>query len=299
MKHSTNYKFNLPTYKDNELADIGVISQNFEKIDEVMKKNEDLGVELNRFEAETMDAVGRLNTKDEELQSQIDALGGVDLSEIQSQLDTKVTRKVAIVGNDSPKSSGWCKVASGTMEPGQDISLLFAVNTSNRFGPWSGILQLVLRGGDEAILTDAGLRLGWLVRTGFLLSQVIVTVDGYNWALYYKYYEVVLHQNFRVFFEVIQESSDTGNKATYNLHTDSVFEETTPVATKTSTDLGTVDTANRLTTGRYINGIAFDGSTDINITANDIASTSGNGETLYDMIVDLTARIEALENSAS
>ena len=96
MKHSTNYKFNLPTYKDNELADIGVISQNFEKIDEVMKKNEDLGTELNKFEAETMDAIGRLNTKDEELQSQIDNLGGVDLSELQSQIDTANTDIVEI-----------------------------------------------------------------------------------------------------------------------------------------------------------------------------------------------------------
>ena len=40
MKYSTNYKFNLPTYEDNELANIGVISQNFEKIDEVMKNIE-------------------------------------------------------------------------------------------------------------------------------------------------------------------------------------------------------------------------------------------------------------------
>ena len=96
MKYSTNYKFNLPTYKDNELANIGVISQNFETVDKVMKKNEDLGTELNRFEAETMDAIGRLNTKDEELQSQIDNLGGVDLSELQSQIDTANTDIVEI-----------------------------------------------------------------------------------------------------------------------------------------------------------------------------------------------------------
>ena len=92
MKHSTNYKFNLPTYEDNELANIGVISQNFETVDRVMKKNEDLGTELNRFEAETMDAIGRLNTKDAELQSQIDALGDVDLSELQTELKGDLTQ---------------------------------------------------------------------------------------------------------------------------------------------------------------------------------------------------------------
>ena len=537
MKHSTNYKFNLPTYKDNDLANIGVISQNFETVDRVMKKNEDLGTELNKFEAETMDAVGRLNTKDADLQSQIDNLGGVDLSELQSQIDTantdiveiqenvhnldmelgltkanlhkveasmgswdgsgnlydmvkaaktdisalktkdtdlqsqidtkvdkvegkglstndyddrakkdvakigntnlipsdsryivnwiqdvydsvftstadntcladkvaaeiasrrsgdenlqsqidalggvdvsefqsqldtlqtnvnglqmqfgpiygdmsdwigsdtvyqavtklkakdtdlqsqintKATRKVAVVGSDSYDSDGWYKVASGTISRYQAMSLLFAVHTPAKFGKYSGILQLDLRGGAEAIVTGDEIKLGWLVRTGFDLSQVIVTVDGYNWALYYN---LRSNQNFRVFFEVIQESGATVDKAIYNLHTDSVVESTTPLATATSTDLGTVNTANKLTTARNINGIAFDGSADINITADDIKDTSGNSldykvkstqtdlnavkarigswgtsNTLYDMIVDLTARIEALENSAS
>ena len=519
MKYSENYGFALPTYEDDTLADIGVISQNFKTVDEVMKKNEDLGVELNRFEAETMDAVGRLNTKDADLQSQIDNLGGVDLSELQSQidtkieqvngrtgksiaitandiasvgsntnlamdvslldgkvdkinahlgeqtssktihelintkvtkvdgkglstndyddtakkkvtkigntdlipsdsryivqwiqdvydsvfkssadntcladrvaaeishrqsgdenlqsqidnlggvdvselqtdietlktnvsklqsadatvmdrlgrlitadenlqsqLDTKVTRKVAVVGSDSYDSDGWYKVASGTMSKYQVVSLLFAVHTPTKSAKHSGILQLDLRGGTEAILTGDEIKLGWLVRAGFDLSQVIITVDGYNWALYYN---LRSNQNFRVFFEVIQESTGTDVKPIYNLHTDSAIESTAPLATATSTDLGTVNTANKLTTARNINGIAFDGSKDINITANDIESTSlpgynlayevsstqtdlnavkarigrwGTSKTLYDMIVDLTARIEALENSAS
>ena len=240
---------------------------------------------------------------------------------LQSQLDTKATRKVAVVGSDSYNSDGWYKVASGTISRYQAMSLLFAVHTPAKFGKYSGILQLDLRGGAEAIVTGDEIKLGWLVRTGFDLSQVIITVDGYNWALYYN---LRSNQNFRVFFEVIQESGATDNKAIYNLHIDSVIESTAPVATATSVDLGTVNTANKLTTARNINGIAFDGSKDINITANDIKSTSGNSlayevgttrddldavksrigswgtsKTLYDMIVDLTARIEALENSAS
>lgn len=574
MKYSENYGFALPTHEDDTLADIGEISKNFETVDRVMKKNEDLGTELNRFEAETMTAVGRLNTKDADLQSQIDNLGGVDLSELQSQIDTKIeqvngrtgksiaitandiasvgsntnlamdvslldgkvdkinahlgeqtssktihelintkvtkvdgkglstndyndsakdkvskigntnlipsgsryivqwiqdvydsvftssadntcladrvaaeishrqsgdenlqsqidalggvdvselqtdinhlqekvnvmngdigdwigsdtvyqavtklkakdtdlqsqidnlggvdvseletdietlktnvsklqsadatvmdrlgrlitadenlqsqldtkaTRKVAVVGSDSYDSDGWYKVASGTIPRYQAMSLLFAVHTPAKSGKYSGILQLDLRGGAEAIVTGDEIKLGWLVRTGFDLSQVIITVDGYNWALYYN---LRSNQNFRVFFEVIQESDAIVNKAIYNLHTDSVVEATTPVATATSTDLGTVNTANKLTTARNINGIAFDGSKDINITADDIASVSSNanlaadigvldsdineinahlgartsGKTIHQLIADLTARIEALENSAS
>ena len=248
------------------------------------------------------DTIVKLSATDTNLQTQIDT-AKTDISSLkakdtnlQSQIDTKVTRKVAVVGSDEENSAGWYKVASGTMAKYQVISLLFAVHTPATSGKHSGILQLDLRGGTESIDTGDALKLGWLVRAGFDSSQVIVTVDGYNWALYYN---VQSNRFFRAFFEVIQESSGTSNKATYNLHTDSVVEATAPVATATSTDLGTVNTANKLTTARNINGIAFDGSKDINITANDIESTSGNGKTLYDMIVDLTARIEALENSAS
>lgn len=100
MKYSKNYGFALPTYEDEDLADIGVISLNFKTVDEVMKKNEDLGVELNKFEAETLDAVGRLNTKDADLQSQIDALGGVDVSELQAQIDTANTDISALKTTD-------------------------------------------------------------------------------------------------------------------------------------------------------------------------------------------------------
>ena len=283
MKYSENYGFALPTADDDTLADIGEISKNFGTVDRVMKKNEDLRTELNNFEAETMDAVGRLNTKD---------------ADLQSQIDTKATRKVAVVGSDTGNSAGWYKVASGTMEKDQVVSLLFAVHTPTTSGKHSGILQLDLRGGDKAIDTGDALKLGWLVRAGFDLSQVLVKVDGYNWILYYN---VRQYQYSRVFFEVIQEGGFTDNKATYKLYGygEGTLMTTAPLATAISVDLGTVNTANKLTTARNINGIAFDGSKDINITANDIESTSGNGETLYDMIVDLTARIEALENSAS
>ena len=282
MKYSENYGFALPTADDDTLADIGEISLNFETVDRVMKKNEDLGTELNRFEAETMDAVGRLNTRD---------------ADLQSQIDTKATRKVAVVRGDPGDRSYWYKVASGTIENNRNISLLFAVYSTHIHGDYSGILQLYLRGDYEVIASGENLKLGWLVRAGFDLSQVILAVDGYNWELYYR--DSDFHYPFSVFFEVIQESDVYGYEATYNLHTVSEGVEFPPLVTAVSTDLGTVNTANKLTTARNINGIAFDGSADINITANDIPSTSGNGETLYDMIVDLTARIEALENSAS
>ena len=229
-----------------------------------------------------------------EHKTDIESLKAKD-TDLQSQINTKATRKVAIVGSDTANSAGWYKVASGTMAKWTSLSLLFAVHTPATSGKHSGILQLDLRGGTEAIEIGDTLKLGWLVRAGFDLSQVIVVVDGYDWALYYK---VQSYQFFRAFFEVIQESNDVSiDKVVYTLHTDSVVETTAPVATATSTDLGTVNTANKLTTARNINGIAFDGSADINITANDIASTSG--QTVYQTIVDLTARIEALESSAS
>ena len=216
-------------------------------------------------------------------------------TDLQSQIDTKVTRKVAILGSDTANSAGWYKVASGTMTKWTSLSLLFAVHTPATSGKHSGILQLDLRGGTEAIEIGDTLKLGWLVRAGFDLSQVIVVVDGYDWELYYKVQSPIF---FRAFFEGIQESNDVSiNKAVYTLYTDSVVETTAPVATATSTDLGTVNEANKLTTARNINGIAFDGSADINITANDITSTSG--QTVYQTIVDLTARIEALEENSS
>lgn len=200
---------------------------------------------------------------------------------LQSQIDTKATRKVAVVGSDTGNSAGWYKVASGTMTKWTSLSLLFAVHTPATSGKHSGILQLDLRGGTEAIEIGDTLKLGWLVRAGFDLSQVIVVVDGYDWALYYK---VQSNQFFRAFFEVIQESNDVSiNKAVYTLHTDSVVETTAPVATATSTDLGTVNTANKLTTSCKINGVEFDGSKDVDITANNIASVSSNTNLAMDI----------------
>ena len=283
LKFEDSAQFYQSEYLDTMAEALANVYKYREQIEQTQTDINDLQSQFNRLDSNTLDAVERLITKD---------------TDLQSQIDTKATRKVAVVGSDTGNSAGWYKVASGTMEKDQVVSLLFAVHTPTTSGKHSGILQLDLRGGDEAILTGDELKLGWLVRAGFDLSQVLVKVDGYNWILYYN---VRQYQYSRVFFEVIQEGGFTDNKATYKLYGygEGTLRTTAPLATAISVDLGTVNTANKLTTARNINGIAFDGSKDINITANDIESTSGNGETLYDMIVDLTARIEALENSAS
>ena len=251
---------------------------------------------LQSVDTTVADHIGRLITADENLQSQIDNLGGVDVSELQtdinhlqekvnvmngdigdwigndtvyqavtklqtkdtdlqSQIDTKVTREVAVVGSDDENSAGWYKVADGTMPNLNDVSMLFAVHSTVTNKQYAGILQLNLRSDASGNITCP--QLGWLLRNGFEDGQVIVTTDGLNWAMYFK---VTSPRYYRTFFEVLQKS-DRINSAlkNYNLYTNSTVETTAPTATFASTDLGTVHQA----------------------------------------IADLTARIEALENSAS
>ena len=173
---------------------------------------------------------------------------------LQSQINAKATREVAIVGSDDENSAGWYKVADGTMPALNDVSMLFAVHSTVTNKQYAGILQLNLRSATSNITCP---QFGWLVRNGFEDGQVIVTTDGLNWAMYFK---VTSPRYYRTFFEVLQKS-DRINSAlkNYNLYTNSTVETTAPTATFASTDLGSVHQA----------------------------------------IADLTARIEALENSAS
>lgn len=174
---------------------------------------------------------------------------------LQSQLNTKATREVAIVGSNNENSAGWYKVADGTMPNLNDVSMLFAVHSTVTNKQYAGILQLNLRSDASGNITCP--QFGWLLRNGFEDGQVIVTTNGLNWAMYFK---VTSPRYYRTFFEVLQKS-DRINSAlkNYNLYTNSTVETTAPTATFASTDLGNVHQA----------------------------------------IADLTARIEALENSAS
>ena len=162
------------------------------------------------------------------------------ITSINSALDTKVTREVAIVGSNEANSAGWYKVADGTMSALSNISMIFVVHNTLYNAYHSGILQLDLR--SDSATENIKCQLGWLVRNGFDADQVIVVTDGLNWAMYCK---VKSNQYYRIFFEVMQKSSThTISVSNYNLYTDSTVETTTPVATYTSSDLGVIKTIN-------------------------------------------------------
>ena len=158
---------------------------------------------------------------------------------LQSQINAKATREVAIVGSDDENSAGWYKVADGTMPALNDVSMLFAVHSTVTNKQYAGILQLNLRSDASGNITCP--QFGWLVRNGFEDGQVIVTTNGLNWAMYFK---VTSPRYYRTFFEVLQKS-DRINSAlkNYNLYTNSTVETTAPTATFASTDLGSVHQA--------------------------------------------------------
>lgn len=161
------------------------------------------------------------------------------ITSINSALDTKVTREVAVVGSDDENSAGWYKVADGTVYPNTDVSMLFAVHSTEGTKS-AGILQLNLRSTSS---TTTCQQFGWLVRNGFNPNNLIIATDGRSWAMYFK---VLSTQYYRTFFEVIQKSSTNSSTLAggYALYTNSVVETAEPTATYTSTDLGVIKTIN-------------------------------------------------------
>ena len=162
-----------------------------------------------------------------------------DLAKVNSALETKVTREVAVVGSDKANSAGWYKVADGTVYPNTDVSMLFAVHSTEGTKS-AGILQLNLRSTSS---TTTCQQFGWLVRNGFNPNNLIIATDGRSWAMYFK---VLSTQYYRTFFEVIQKSSTNSSTLAggYALYTNSVVETAEPTATYTSTDLGVIKTIN-------------------------------------------------------
>ena len=182
-------------------------------------------------------AINLVNVSTEN-KTDIESLKAKD-TDLQSQIDTKVTREVAVVGSDNENSAGWYKVADGIMPNLNDVSMLFAVHSTVTNKQYAGILQLNLRSDASGNITCP--QLGWLLRNGFEDGQVIVTTNGLNWAMYFK---VTSPRYYRTFFEVLQKS-DRINSAlkNYNLYTNSTVETTAPTATFASTDLGNVHRA--------------------------------------------------------
>ncbi|MGN1327772.1 MAG: hypothetical protein ACI4VQ_06850 [Clostridia bacterium] len=142
-------------------------------------------------------------------------------------------RKVAIVGSDAASSKGWYKAVSGNLTGYSNVSMLFAVHSTNDY--CSGILQLDLRCDNGS--TVGVKKFGWLTRYGFSTSNFIVNVSGNNWAIYEN---VTSNQYYRTMFEVIQEGGTSSFTASYTLHSNVTKESTAPTATVTSSDLATV-----------------------------------------------------------
>lgn len=184
-------------------------------------------------------------------------------------------RKVVFVGSDNAGSNGWYKVASQTCSGYDNTNITFMV-TSTYVNTDFGILQLQIRSDNTNIKCNS---LSWLTRTGFDPNHYAIAIDGMTWTLY-AYLPV--GQFGRLCFEILSMSGRSGKNMLWTLNfSDNLNKETTnPTLTKKSSDGATVNHANttsKLQTARTINGVSFDGSSNISINS----MTTGSNITLF------------------
>lgn len=186
-----------------------------------------------------------------------DATGEVYFDGQQNVTIPVVIKKIAKVGSDEVASNGWYKVASGTPPSTMDANYLFSANTGliNRR---TGLFEFGVRN-DNGTLTVKNLV--WLTRRGHSLGDVCVTVSGTTWTLYFYQGDT---RYGRVYLEVLRANNTAGDSIGITLYNSTTKEATPPVGT-TSVDGHTVNSANKLTTPRLINGVAFDGTADIDL----------------------------------
>lgn len=143
-------------------------------------------------------------------------------------------RKVALVGNDDIDAAGWHKVADGTLQGYNNVSLIFAVHNTctNNNESGSGILVIDLR--CENDLTLICKTFGWLISSNIIFQNHILNINGNTWTLYYK----VQQQHYRMSYEVIQEAGVKSKDASYTLYSNQAREETEPIATVISSSIG-------------------------------------------------------------
>ena len=194
------------------------------------------------------------------------------------------TRMTAFVGSDTASTSGWYKVASQTCSGYGDTNITFMV-TSTYSNYNVGILQLQIRSDSTSISCK---RLSWLVRAGLSTSHYIVTISGMTWTLYaYQ----PSSQYGRLCFEISSMSNINGKNMSWTLDfaNNGTKETTTPTATVTSSDGGTVSYANssgsatsaaKLTTSRGLTigstKKTFDGSADVSWTLSEIGAAASS-----------------------
>lgn len=197
-----------------------------------------------------------------------DATGSVSFDgQSNVSINAKI-REVAYVGSDTDQTQGWYKVASGTMSGYGNTNATFAItSTYSRYA--SGILQLQIRSDNTSINCP---KLIWLTRCGFNEGDVIININGMTWTMYVQ--QTVTRYG-RVVFEVLSKSSINNKGVTLNLADNNTKETSTPVATKTSSDGGTVYAAKQLATARTINGVSFNGTSNITIYDNSKLPLSG------------------------
>lgn len=154
-------------------------------------------------------------------------------------------RETALIGSDDSGAVGWYKVMEQTMSGYANSVFTFAVSGSG--SSYFGILTLNMRS-DRTVVTCK--RFQWLSRIGFDPNHFIIVIDGMKWTLYHYY---TINQYDRTLFEIIAKQKTNGiEPATYTFQDNTTKETTTPTATVTSTDGGTVLSATKLTTARTI-----------------------------------------------
>ena len=172
-------------------------------------------------------------------------------------------RETALIGSDDSGAVGWYKVMEQTMSGYANSVFTFAVSGSG--SSYFGILTLNMRS-DSTVVTCK--RFQWLSRIGFDPNHFIIVIDGMKWTLYHYY---TINQYYRTLFEIIAKQKTNGiEPATYTFQDNTTKETTTPTATVTSTDGGTVLSATKLKTARTIgvSGVtgtaqSFDGSKNV------------------------------------
>ena len=154
-------------------------------------------------------------------------------------------RETALIGSDDSGAVGWYKVMEQTMSGYANSVFTFAVSGSG--SSYFGILTLNMRS-DRTVVTCK--RFQWLSRIGFDPNHFIIVIDGMKWTLYHYY---TINQYYRTLFEIIAKQKTNGiEPATYTFQDNTTKETTTPTATVTSTDGGTVLSATKLATARTI-----------------------------------------------
>lgn len=198
-------------------------------------------------------------------------INGVDFD--GSKDITVSDRKYCFVGSNSANSAGWYKFASGTLSNNDNINVMLGL-TSNYIQYFSGILTFQARCENN---TFTVWKMSWHTRIGFNADDVMCVVDGMSYTLYVK---LRTSQYGRIMIERLMESTRAiaDASAYITLHNNDVVESTEPVATVTSSDGATVQSANQLSEARMIGKASFDGTSGIalaNIMGTAYASTSG------------------------